>query len=92
MFLPICGWLYDVPSSTGLMISDILSSLDSEIRLLNQARALLIGTISNGVSRGGSTYQTVNGPRKKRVLSPEARERIAAAQRKRWARLKRGAK
>jgi hypothetical protein len=74
------------------MISDILSSLDSEIRLLKQARALLIGTISNGVSRGGSTYQTVNGPRKKRVLSPEARERIAAAQRKRWARLKRGAK
>jgi hypothetical protein len=25
------------------------------------------------------------GPRRKRVLSPEARERIAAAQRKRWA-------
>lgn len=61
-------------------MNDILSALDSEIIMLKQARALLIGTTSNGASRGGSTYQTVNGPRKKRVLSPEARERIAAAQ------------
>jgi hypothetical protein len=64
-----------------MQTSQILVEIDSEIRRLQEVRALLAGT---------STKST--GPRKKRHLSAEARERIAAAQRKRWAKQKKAAK
>jgi hypothetical protein len=67
------------------MTNEILATIDSEISVLKQARALLTGT-SNGAStdrrKGKRTW----------TMSAEAREKIAAAQRKRWAKQKRAAK
>lgn len=64
--------------------SELLTAVDSEIATLKQARALLAGN--------GHSTETVRGPVKKRTMSAEARERIAAAQRKRWAKQKKAAK
>jgi hypothetical protein len=70
-----------------MAIENILAQIDSEIARLSQARKLL-------ASLGGATSTTAGKakkavakakPRKKHVLSPEARKRIADAQRKRWA-------
>ena len=61
--------------------TQILAEIDSEIRRLEEVRALLAATSTKAHS----------GPRKKRHLSAEARERIAAAQRKRWAKQKKAA-
>jgi hypothetical protein len=64
--------------------SEILATLDREIAALQQARSLLTS---------GSVSHRSNGTSpKKRNLSPEARERIAAAQRKRWAAKKKSTK
>lgn len=61
----------------------ILAAIDDEIRRLQQVRKLLQG------SGGGNLTGSVgSGKRTRRTLSPEARERIAAAQRKRWAKQK----
>lgn len=65
-------------------ITELLTSVDAEINTLQRVRALL--TDQNGHARLGRK------PGKKRTLSAEARERIAAAQRKRWAKQKRAAK
>ena len=64
--------------------TELLSSIDAEITRLQEARALLAGRDGH-VRRGGK-------PGKKRTLSAEARARIAAAQRKRWAAQKKAAK
>jgi hypothetical protein len=61
-------------------VTELLSQIDSEISRLHEARSLLAGQ-GTGNGRGFKS-------RKKRVLSAEAREKIAAAQRKRWARQK----
>jgi len=61
----------------------LISEIDSEIARLQQARALLAGASS-------PTHAT--SPRKKRTLSAEARARIAAAQKRRWAKQKSAAK
>jgi len=63
--------------------TELLSQIEAEISVLKQARALLAG---NGASRdrrrGKRTW----------TMSAEAREKIAAAQRKRWAKQKSAAK
>jgi hypothetical protein len=72
--------------------SEIIAALDAEIARLQQARNLLAQASS---ADRGSRHTTTAQPResaKRRVLSPEARKRIAAAQRKRWAKLKRAAR
>jgi hypothetical protein len=72
-----------------MAINDLLSSINSEIARLQQARSLLAGD-SIG-TRGG--YAAASRPvRAKRTLSAAAREKIAAAQRKRWAAQKKAAK
>ncbi|MGB6130462.1 MAG: hypothetical protein WBG54_01685 [Acidobacteriaceae bacterium] len=59
--------------------AEIVREIDAEIARLQEVRALLSGSASAGrVARRPG----------KRVLSPEARARIAAAQRKRWAKQK----
>lgn len=68
----------------------ILAAIDKEIAQLQQARNLLSGTERRGAARGGMGNELV--VRKKRVLSPEARKRIADAQKKRWAAQKKAAK
>lgn len=76
-------------------VSRILSEIDAQIVKLQQARALLAGSGSSPVA----VKKSVGRPRKasgaavtkqastsgKRNLSPEARKRIADAQKRRWA-------
>jgi len=70
-----------------MAIENILAQIDSEIARLSQARKLLAsldGGPSAGVGKARKAAAKAK-PRKKHVLSPEARKRIADAQRKRWA-------
>ena len=70
-----------------LNTKEILEHINSEITRLQQVKALLQGT-ANGHSKGasaGSTNGSAPKVKGKRVLSLEARKKIAAAQRKRWA-------
>lgn len=65
---------------------EILEQIDNEISRLQQVKALLQGT--NGHKQGSarsSQSGDASKTRVKRVLSPEARKKIAAAQRRRWA-------
>ena len=66
-----------------MSIAEIIAELDGEIARLEQVKILL----SNGrrIGIGSQTGVTMATGRKKRTLSPEARRRIADAQRKRWA-------
>jgi len=59
-------------------LQEILVELDAEIGRLKEARKVLAGSTGK---RGG-----------KRTMSPEARARISAAQKKRWALRKKSAK
>jgi len=71
-----------------MTIDSILAQIDAEITKLTQVRSLLAGI--GKVAAKVTTAKTKKAPaktktRKKRVLSAEARKRIADAQRKRWA-------
>jgi 50S ribosomal subunit-associated GTPase HflX len=68
-----------------MSIESILAEIDAEIARLTQVRSLLAG--SRAVVSSGSKSKASKGPgkKKKRVLSADARKRIADAQRKRWA-------
>jgi hypothetical protein len=69
-----------------MAIDSILAQLDAEIARLTQVRSLLAS--SGKVTSKFTERKNSKGPgktRKKRVLSAEARKRIADAQRKRWA-------
>jgi hypothetical protein len=72
-----------------LNTKEILEHINSEISRLQQVKALLQGTANShgrsAVSLNGSAAPKVKG---KRVLSVEARKKIAAAQRKRWAKVR----
>ena len=81
----------------------ILSTIDAEISKLQQARALLTGDSSKPAAapenRGPGPKKIVAAPAKKsarpqakRVMSEEARARISAAVKKRWAAAKKVAK
>jgi hypothetical protein len=74
-----------------LEISKIVEELDGEIARLTQVRNLLTGHHSP-TSFGYGHNRVTKKARKKRVMSAEAREKIAAAQRKRWAAAKKAAK
>jgi hypothetical protein len=63
----------------------LISAIDEELARLTKVRDLLAGH--------ATTHKKPGRPaKKKRVLSAEAREKIAAAQRKRWAAQKKAAK
>ncbi len=66
----------------------ILAAIDEEISKLQQVRKLLQ---SSGGNKLVSGFSSSGKPRVKRVLSPEARQRIAAAQKRRWAKQKKEA-
>lgn len=69
-----------------MTIDSILAQLDSEISRLTQVRSLLANTAKSAPKF--ATTKAAKAPtkrRKKRVLSADARKRIADAQRKRWA-------
>jgi hypothetical protein len=73
-----------------MAIDTILAQIDSEIARLTQVRALLAGagrgvaSVTERKPKKGIA-QKKTAAKKARVLSPEARKRIADAQRKRWA-------
>jgi hypothetical protein len=81
-----------------MMTSEILDMLDEEIRLLERAKALLSeaepAARRRGRPKGSTNQQTSFNPSEfvaaklRRKLGAAARERIAAAQRARWAKLK----
>jgi hypothetical protein len=64
-----------------MSINDILISIENEIQSLQQARALLSSLDGRRVSKPPIARRY----RKRRTLSPEARKKIADAQKKRWA-------
>lgn len=84
---------------TGMELKDILNQIDSEIARLQQARAILAAPASASSSRAGRRGRRVPAPDapanpspKRRKLSPEARARISAAVKRRWAAQKEGKK
>lgn len=71
-----------------MTIDSILAQIEAEIAKLTQVRSLLAGI--GKVAVKATKSKTKKAPakakaKKRRVLSPEARKRIADAQRKRWA-------
>jgi hypothetical protein len=62
-------------------LTEILSQIDREIALLQQARALLAGS---GTKARKTAAPAAKAPKKRR-LSPEGRRRIAEAVKRRWA-------
>jgi hypothetical protein len=70
-----------------MAIENILAQIDSEIARLQQARKLLANIGITSTKTAGTAKKAVAKarPAKKRILSAEARKRIADAQRKRWA-------
>jgi hypothetical protein len=67
---------------------EILEQIEQEISRLQQVKALLQGSNGHKATAGAhinSSAATQGSTKVKRVLSPEARKKIAAAQRRRWA-------
>jgi hypothetical protein len=79
-----------------MSIDSILALIDAEIARLKQVRSLLANTGEVAVKvterKTKKKSAKVKKAKKTRVLSPEARKRIADAQRKRWAAQKAKAK
>ena len=73
-----------------MAIENIIVEIDAEIARLKQARALLatLGTAATKAGRAAKKAPAKARTRKKRVLSAEARKKIADAQHRRWAKLK----
>jgi hypothetical protein len=64
----------------------IISAIDAEIAKLEQVRELLAQDAGlDGLTRGRRFKKAAAKKAVKRTMSPEARKRIADAQRKRWA-------
>jgi hypothetical protein len=75
-------------------LSTILHAIDIEIAKLEQAKALLQNAAGVPKKRGRpkkSAVSSIPATKKRRTLSPEAKARIAEAQRKRWAAQKKAA-
>jgi membrane carboxypeptidase/penicillin-binding protein PbpC len=73
-----------------MAIENILAGIDAEIARLQRARALLatLDSVPTKASRKTKKAPAAAKSRKRRVLSAEARKRIADAQHRRWAKLK----
>ena len=74
---------------------EMVAAVEGEISRLEQVRQLLQNSTSEKFTApaGNSTRgaSSGSGTRQKRTMSPEARHRIALAQKKRWAKQKREA-
>ena len=75
-----------------MKIQDIVVEIDAEISKLQQVKALLAGTTEKRKPSRPANASLPGRARTKRTLSAEARERIAAAQRARWAKSNKAAK
>ena len=80
-----------------LDIHAIVAELDTEIQRLQKIRATLTGADFTPPRKAGRPKGSKNGApdqtsgKKTRTVSPEGRERMAEAQRKRWAAQKKSA-
>lgn len=75
--------------------NEIIAQLDIEIARLQEAKSILSGTTTTQAKRGrpNKAGVAVIAPvAAKRILSPEARARIAAAQKARWAKVRKSKK
>src|ERR1035441_4276542 len=90
----LAGQIESIPGGEYQMESDsIISAIDAEIAKLQQARSLLAnGGKPNPVTTRKATKKLSVKQPKKRVMSSEVRARIAEAQRKRWAAVKKTTK
>jgi hypothetical protein len=73
-------------------LNEMVRAID-EIDRLNKARSLLTGhtaSLKRALPRGNASIPAHKTARAKRTMSPEGRARIAAAQRARWAKAKKG--
>lgn len=68
----------------------ILAAIDAEIQRLQHARSVLSGNTVG--TRGPGRPKVSSTASNRRRLSAEARAKIAAAQKARWAKAKKGAK
>jgi len=68
-----------------MSIESILAQIDAEIAQLTQARNLLSTKSAVSAKPVKAAPAKVGRPKKRRVLSADARKRIADAQRRRWA-------
>jgi len=87
------GWVILNPGGF-MKTQDIVVEIDAEISKLQQVKALLTGTSNTKMRKPGQLAKSslARKTRPRRTLSAEARERIAAAQRARWAKSKKAAK
>jgi hypothetical protein len=76
--------------------NEIIAQIDSEIARLEQVKSILSGSTATTTikAKRGPKSKTAPTPStaKKRILSPEARARIAAAQKARWVKVRKAAK
>ena len=70
---------------------EILEHINGEISRLHQVKALLQGSTNGHGRSAGSVNGSASKVKGKRVLSEEARKKIAAAQRRRWAKARKAA-
>jgi hypothetical protein len=77
-----------------MAIEDIVSEIDAEILRLQQVRSLLTATHPAGKAKLGRPAGVKSSAKAepKRTLSAEARAKIAAAQKLRWAKFKKATK
>jgi hypothetical protein len=71
--------------------AEIIQSIDAEIARLEQARELLNDHVGAPLKRGQTaspTTATITRPRKRKMISAEGRAKIAAAQKARWAKMR----
>jgi hypothetical protein len=76
-----------------LNTKEILDHINGEISRLQQVKSLLLGTTANGNGRSAGSVKGTAVPKVKgkRILSAGARKKIAAAQRRRWAKVRKAA-
>ncbi len=72
-------------------VSEILAQIDLEIAQLQRARVLLGGAIATKIRKPAAAAAKKITRKKKRNLTPEGRERIAEAVKRRWAEQKKAA-
>jgi hypothetical protein len=75
-----------------MSIESIVAQIDAEIAQLTQVRNLLTTKGAVSAKPAKSAPAKLGRPKKRRVLSADARKRIADAQRRRWAAQKAKAK
>lgn len=69
--------------------TEIITALDAELSRLTQARAILMGESQRKPAARVTIMRDTSRP--KRVMSPEGRARIVAAQKLRWAKSRKAA-